>query len=636
MSIQLRDLLARVMVFRPDLDTERGMWALRESAKRLARESMIVKDTAVINVDSGQLNSTLTPSGGDLMRIDDVAAVERNEYMVEYKGGYNPNTDLLDAPVAVTTGTNAAIYSSPIPDPRQTYCGFWAVGKDGCLYVTRGFLSTTFSTLKFDGTNWSNVASPTSARQNYLSGNFATTAMASYEMAVMDDGRIVQVGGYAGDLGGNSYSVYTPSTNSWVDYNNVLPFSAGRDCQYFYVKDNIIAVYSGSIANSGGINPQSYFFTNFYMWDVDKRIVTNHIKWPAAPSTSGDCPVSHTRLADGDILFYIMLATGQYSLYRFNRSTYQFTQVAGPFAYGTDSYLIDMFAKGDYVCLAWTDNVNTNLTTRIVNIATGQAIGSYNRKTSELIANGYSLASVSTGYDNINDLFVVLTNKSAYFTIVPSTGVTSSSTVIGSQNHLSPTPAKFGDRPMLIGGNSAGSKAQVTTFDSMIKSNIGFFYNVTAANSRFNVGDIVYSTGKSWDTISRDKFTQLPQSNQPSVTNTRLPFVNTPQSWTQSANTITWYNLGDSGWTTRVTYSYIPTGEFDEIGVQNEAVDTLIDGALELVMSMPGEGKDLQMAMIGRNRFKMGVNNLKAVAIFGYGGSPTYTSPFFAGSGGIR
>lgn len=69
-----------------------------------------------------------------------------------------------------------------------------------------------------------------------------------------------------------------------------------------------------------------------------------------------------------------------------------------------------------------------------------------------------------------------------------------------------------------------------------------------------------------------------------------------------------------------ITISEIPTGEFDNIPLPDEAEDCIVAGALATLMMLPGPGQNLQLSKDREILHNRELGNLKAIAVFAQSG----------------
>lgn len=94
MAITIRDMLPEVALYRPDLEAEFGMWALRNAVTEIARRTMLLRSSSgTINIAAGTAASTFTPTDGRLLRIERIRAADLPVETPDYKGTWNATTN---------------------------------------------------------------------------------------------------------------------------------------------------------------------------------------------------------------------------------------------------------------------------------------------------------------------------------------------------------------------------------------------------------------------------------------------------------------------------------------------------------------------------------------------------------------
>ena len=69
----------------------------------------------------------------------------------------------------------------------------------------------------------------------------------------------------------------------------------------------------------------------------------------------------------------------------------------------------------------------------------------------------------------------------------------------------------------------------------------------------------------------------------------------------------------------------------DAIEIPSDIESVMTDGALSYIYGIPGEHQDKNLAEAKRRQFEAGLASLRAMAIFGQGGSPRMQYSNFAG-----
>lgn len=167
--------------------------------------------------------------------------------------------------------------------------------------------------------------------------------------------------------------------------------------------------------------------------------------------------------------------------------------------------------------------------------------------------------------------------------------------------------------------------------------------------SRFVSGDICYSNGVDWvlykpnssetTSSSVDALQQIPQENKPSAeffaSNLQAGRDYLPSCWSQLDGNLIWMNPPKEDLIVRVTrcidYGTAATLDMDTINIPSDIESVMVDGALCYLYALPGELQDKNMAEAKRRLFEAGLANVRAMAIFGQGGSPRMQYRNFAG-----
>ena len=170
-----------------------------------------------------------------------------------------------------------------------------------------------------------------------------------------------------------------------------------------------------------------------------------------------------------------------------------------------------------------------------------------------------------------------------------------------------------------------------------------------APPTRMVSGDICYSNGVDWvfykpnsrETTSNsvDALQQIPQENKPSAEffagNLQAGRDYLPSCWSQLDGNLIWMNPPKEELIVRVTrcidYGTATTLDMDTINIPSDIENVMVDGALCYLYALPGELQDKNMAEAKRRLFEAGLANVRAMAIFGQGGSPRMQYRNFAG-----
>jgi len=167
------------------------------------------------------------------------------------------------------------------------------------------------------------------------------------------------------------------------------------------------------------------------------------------------------------------------------------------------------------------------------------------------------------------------------------------------------------------------------------------FYIVSAAGNTtidsltgWGIGDVVYSNGTSWVAIPLENFVTSQQVNKVStdlIVQTPQEGPNTPDNWSQEGPIVRWYPIPGGDAAIEYTLSYIPSGEFDTIPLPRDAEDCIVAGALEFLCNLPGDGHNPTMAAQNHRIFTVEKENLRSLAMQGYGGDAWNQPANFAG-----
>ena len=80
-----------------------------------------------------------------------------------------------------------------------------------------------------------------------------------------------------------------------------------------------------------------------------------------------------------------------------------------------------------------------------------------------------------------------------------------------------------------------------------------------------------------------------------------------------------------------IDYGTATNLDMDTINIPSDIESVMVDGALSYLYALPGELQDKNMAEAKRRLFEAGLANVRAMAIFGQGGSPRMQYRNFAG-----
>jgi len=179
--------------------------------------------------------------------------------------------------------------------------------------------------------------------------------------------------------------------------------------------------------------------------------------------------------------------------------------------------------------------------------------------------------------------------------------------------------------------------------------NVGYYYLVTVPSGDYSIGDVVYSDGTAWSIYkpypdeatsnSVDAMAMIPQANKPSVefkaANPQAGRDYLPHTWCQQDGDIVWMYPPKEELIVRVTrcidYGTASDLDMDAIEIPSDIESVMTDGALSYIYGIPGEHQDKNLAEAKRRQFEAGLASLRAMAIFGQGGSPRMQYSNFAG-----
>ena len=177
-----------------------------------------------------------------------------------------------------------------------------------------------------------------------------------------------------------------------------------------------------------------------------------------------------------------------------------------------------------------------------------------------------------------------------------------------------------------------------TNTPTLASTTTGKFYIVSVAGTQssvsYEVGDVVVYAGSAWNKVPTTDFLELHQENKPTVENHSRVAQSAdgfPCGWAQDNGSIVFYPRLANDTPIIVSYSYVPGEDYTTIDFPPEAEDAIIPGAQSLLLSLPGKLQNLAMSQQLTRDFERGVRNVRATALFGYGGSPQYNPGFFAG-----
>ena len=203
---------------------------------------------------------------------------------------------------------------------------------------------------------------------------------------------------------------------------------------------------------------------------------------------------------------------------------------------------------------------------------------------------------------------------------------------------VSPTAGTFPAGFTLTAWNAATNTPTLTTPPA-----IGTGYVVTVGgttsiggNALWNRGDILYvdASGAWAYKTAVQNYANCYEYNKPTleaVSAAPQRQSGQPLAFTQDNGVIEFYPVPDGVYSMLIQVSIVPTTETDTFTIEDYAVDPIVAGALEAIYLLPGEQQDKRLSTMYRAEFHRGMSNIKAIGIFGDGGSPAYQTGPFAG-----
>lgn len=126
MAVTIRDLLPRVLIFRPDLNEADGLFALQEAARQIASESGLLTEVQTpVVLTGGSSTFTVTPTSGQLLRVVELRAASiplNQDNLHGYLGTWDANTN------------TPPITDPPDPNVTPTY-SFYIVTVSGATSI---------------------------------------------------------------------------------------------------------------------------------------------------------------------------------------------------------------------------------------------------------------------------------------------------------------------------------------------------------------------------------------------------------------------------------------------------------------------------------------------------------------------
>lgn len=145
--------------------------------------------------------------------------------------------------------------------------------------------------------------------------------------------------------------------------------------------------------------------------------------------------------------------------------------------------------------------------------------------------------------------------------------------------------------------------------------------------SHWELNDVVYNDGGSWRRYDDTKFVSMSQCSEVVVNDVDFVrgYEGVPGTWSQLNGYVYTYPRTLNQDVLKVNYSYSFSGnEQNVIEVPNEVEQIVVDGALGKLMLIPGVNANAGLATAYDMKFKKGIATMRAVGMFGYGGNPTY------------
>jgi hypothetical protein len=186
-------------------------------------------------------------------------------------------------------------------------------------------------------------------------------------------------------------------------------------------------------------------------------------------------------------------------------------------------------------------------------------------------------------------------------------------------------------------------------FDTALFPNVGNWYGVSKKGSteisginEWDQHDVVYSDGNTWVQVKWHEATQMMQLNQPTVSfagQYSTSGEGYPINWWQDNGVVQyrpWPKYGTE-YPVRMTVSYsLDDPDLEKLDLPVDAQEVLVDGAIAMICELPGEGQDKQIAAQHMMQFNIGMTKMKVAAVYGYGGSPAYSTGAAFGPSGHR
>jgi len=231
---------------------------------------------------------------------------------------------------------------------------------------------------------------------------------------------------------------------------------------------------------------------------------------------------------------------------------------------------------------------------------------------------------------------IVLPAMTSAYTIAPAD--TSQTEIRVKQLRLGAIPRNLAitDGNQCLGTWDASSNIPSIASGSASSSNLYEFYIVTVAGTTavdaettWSVGDVIYSTGTAWKKLRLEEYRTSHETNSISINSS----VQTPQSATgfpvhfaQDNGVIYFYQPPTHDLPMELTITVCPSRNQlvdDTVPWQfpMEVEDSLIYGAMEMLLRLPGANQSLAQADMWRIRYLKERANVKSVAMLGNGDS---------------
>lgn len=192
---------------------------------------------------------------------------------------------------------------------------------------------------------------------------------------------------------------------------------------------------------------------------------------------------------------------------------------------------------------------------------------------------------------------------------------------------------------MFIAGDSLGANRKTVYFNasSNIAQNNGWYAVSVPGNSRigdlnsWEYNDVIYNKDGVWYQHKWHQAISIGQYNLPTLEmnsiQTDAPY-GFPTTWDQQNGMLRIYPRPKSEYPIRCEVSFIPSLDFVDAGsieINQEAETAIVEYALSKVYMLPGSGMNANLAAMYADNYKRSMTLLRAVGMFGYGGSPVYS-----------